>query len=245
MSFILDALKRSDAERQQQGSTEFASVPTSSQSPRAGRWIWLLVILLAVNLVVLLGVLLRPDEQPAAPVTATSPPADDLAKPAQQATDDSANFTEQVATLRQNRGDTPPVAGATSPARQAADGSANFAEQVAAIRQGRSDTTPVADVTPSANTTQRTIVAPQRSRGSQSAAVATIDELRLDGSLQVAELHLDLHVYSEAPSERFVFINTIKYREQSKLAEGPVVMEITTTGVILNYQGQTFLLPRE
>jgi hypothetical protein len=214
MSFILDALKRSDAERQQQGSTEFSSVPTSAQSPRAGRWIWLLVILLAINLVVLLGVLLRPDEQPAAPVTATSPPADDLAKPA-------------------------------SPARQATDESANFAEQVAAIRQGRGDTTPVADVTPPANTTQRTIVAPQRSRASQSAAVATIDELRLDGSLQLAELHLDLHVYSEVSSERFVFINTIKHREQSKLPEGPVVMEITTTGVILNYQGQTFLLPRE
>jgi hypothetical protein len=36
-----------------------------------------------------------------------------------------------------------------------------------------------------------------------------------------------------------------KHREQSKLEEGPVVVEITPDGVILEHQGTTFLLPRE
>ena len=75
--------------------------------------------------------------------------------------------------------------------------------------------------------------------------VATIDELRLDGQLQLPDLHLDIHVYSDAPEERFVFINMVKHRERSRLDEGPVVSEITPEGVILDYQGRTFLLPRE
>jgi general secretion pathway protein B len=77
------------------------------------------------------------------------------------------------------------------------------------------------------------------------ATIPTIDQLRLDGSLQLAELHLDIHVYSDDPAGRFVFINMVKHREQSRIAEGPVVKEITSDGVILAYQGKTFLLPRQ
>ena len=73
----------------------------------------------------------------------------------------------------------------------------------------------------------------------------TIDEVRLNGTVQLTDLHLDIHVYSDSPEERFVFINMTKLREQSQLEEGPSVAEITRDGVILEYQGTTFLLPRE
>lgn len=63
--------------------------------------------------------------------------------------------------------------------------------------------------------------------------------------LQLPELHIDIHVYSEVADERFVFINMVKHREQSQLNEGPVVAEITLDGVILEHHGLTFLLPRE
>ena len=73
----------------------------------------------------------------------------------------------------------------------------------------------------------------------------TMDELRLEGTLQIAEMHLDIHVYSGQPADRFVFINMTKYRESAKLTEGPVVKQITPDGVVLDYQGTDFLLPRE
>ena len=73
----------------------------------------------------------------------------------------------------------------------------------------------------------------------------TFDELRLEGALQLVDLHIDIHVYAEEPAERFVFINMNKHTENSTLAEGPVVKEITTDGVVLEHQGNTFLLPRE
>jgi general secretion pathway protein B len=53
-------------------------------------------------------------------------------------------------------------------------------------------------------------------------------------------LHLDVHVYSELPAQRFVLINMQKYHEGEKLQEGPVVDEITANDVILSYRGQRF-----
>jgi general secretion pathway protein B len=74
---------------------------------------------------------------------------------------------------------------------------------------------------------------------------ATFNDLRANGTLVLPDLHLDIHVYSDQPAERFVFVNMNKYREQARLAEGPLVKEITPEGVILEYLGNGFLLPRE
>jgi general secretion pathway protein B len=72
-----------------------------------------------------------------------------------------------------------------------------------------------------------------------------MDELRADGSLRLPELHLDIHVYSEKPAERFVFINMGKYKEGDRLAEGPAVREIRPDGVVLDQGGTRFLMPRQ
>ena len=36
-----------------------------------------------------------------------------------------------------------------------------------------------------------------------------------------------------------------KYREKDRLAEGPSLEEITRDGVVLDYRGTRFVLPRE
>jgi hypothetical protein len=59
------------------------------------------------------------------------------------------------------------------------------------------------------------------------------------------ELHLDVHVYATVPADRFVFINGHKYHECMKLQEGPLLERIRRDGIVLNYQGVRFLLPRE
>jgi len=116
----------------------------------------------------------------------------------------------------------------------------SFEEKVAAARQKQPPPQefdePESQAAPVA---ARPTVAGERPR------VLTIDEVRVNGSLQITDLHLDIHVYSDVPEERFVFINMTKHREQSQLEEGPKVIEITTEGVVLEHQGVTFLLPRE
>jgi len=201
MSFILDALKKSETERQQQTGAEFSAVPSSSGDPQSFKWLWILVLLLLVNIVVLVGILMRPDK-------AAETPAETI--------------------------DTAPL--------QSQSAEPSFEEKVAAAKQNQPELTSAAalEQTPQpAAATSRPAARPTAAR------VLTIDELRLNGSLQLTDLHLDIHVYSDDPAERFVFINMAKHREQSKLEEGPVVVEIRPDGVILEHQGTTFLLPRE
>jgi general secretion pathway protein B len=69
--------------------------------------------------------------------------------------------------------------------------------------------------------------------------------MRVNGNINIPNLHLDIHVFSEMPTDRFVFINMTKLREGSRMSEGPAVLEITPDGVILRHLGKTFLMPRE
>ena len=220
MSFILDALKKSETERQQQGPSDFANVPSGAETARAPRWLWVLAALLAVNLAVLLGVLLRDDAPESAPPSGQASPA--------QTTGPS--FSEKIREARERE----------SAARTSVAESPEPAAEPQAEMPARTQAeTPAADVPPAAAPQAR----PQS--GFTLAALPTADELRANGTMQIAELHLDIHVYSEEPSDRFVFINMVRHREKSRLAEGPVVEEITPEGVILDYAGTRFLLPRE
>jgi len=73
----------------------------------------------------------------------------------------------------------------------------------------------------------------------------TINEITLTGAQALPELHLDVHVFATRPAERFVYVNMRKYHEGATLQEGPVIERIRRDGVILNYQGLRFLLPRQ
>ena len=73
----------------------------------------------------------------------------------------------------------------------------------------------------------------------------TLIELTMAGTISLDPLNIDMHVFSPQVAERFVFINMNKYREGDSLREGPVLKTITEDGVILDYQGRTFLVTRE
>lgn len=210
MSFILDALKKSETERQQQTGGEFSSVPTSPGNSQSFKWLWILGLLLLVNIAVLLGILLRPGPAAEAPPQDPAPAEPAQAEPAQVA--------------------------ATRPREP------SFEEQIASARQ-QAATPPADEPAPVAQPAAQPVVA--QAAPASKPRLKTIDELRLDGTLQLPELHIDIHVFADEPAERFVFINMKKHRENSQLAEGPVVREITEQGVILEHRGSTFLLPRE
>lgn len=220
MSFILDALRKSEAERQQQAGGEFSNVPSSSDESQSPKWLWILALLLLVNVVVLLGILLRPG----ADRDDGTPPAAVPAEPA---------AAEPAATV------------STPPAEDIGQETPSFEERVALAKENQpapepADTQAVEPVTASPAPAATTAARPAGED-----RLMTLDELRLAGSIQLPELHLDIHVFAEDPAERFVFINMNKHREGARLDEGPVVTEITPEGVVLRHQGRTFLLPRE
>ncbi len=212
MSFILDALKKSETERQQQSSAEFAGVPTSAGTPPVPRWIWVAGVLLAINLAVLTGLLLKPDSVPTQPALRSGAGTSGL--PAAEI-DSPPSFEERIATAQRN------------PPHQQAE------EAVAAPEEA-------------APATVRPVLISQNPSAIPAADIyPSIHEVRASGLSNLPELHLDIHVYSPEPEDRFVFINMAKLREGSQLAEGPRVTEITPDGVVLGHQGQLFLLPRD
>ncbi len=76
-------------------------------------------------------------------------------------------------------------------------------------------------------------------------ALPTYTELKLNGSLTLDQLNLDLHVYSEQADARLAFINGQKVTAGTRLKGGGEVVEITEFGVILQHNGQRFVLPRD
>jgi general secretion pathway protein B len=73
----------------------------------------------------------------------------------------------------------------------------------------------------------------------------SINELNLTGPQGLPDLHLDVHVYATNPADRFVYINMRKYREGGTLQEGATLERIRRDGVVLNFHGLRFLLPRQ
>ena len=209
MSFILDALKKSESERQQQGSAEFSTIPSSAPQRDTPRWLWPLIALLAINMIVLLVLVLRP------------------AKPA-------AAVQETVTAA--------PVQAAPAAAPPAASG-ASFDERVAAAKANRKATPVEPTATPQAAPAQSAPPLPTSS--DTNTVLPSALELRANGEMELPDMHVDIHVYSDVPAERFVFINMDKHREGSTLDEGPTVREITVDGVVLEYRGRRFMLPRE
>ena len=211
MSFILDALKKSETDRQQQSGAEFTGVPTSPQPPAVPRWLWFVGLLLAVNLAVLIGLLIRPNPNtpqqtsPSGESTAVLPIASDLPQP---------SFEERVANARENPPD----------------------EQLAPVIEAKQSTR---------NFVKPDLISQDPSTVAASDLYPTLQEVRVRGAINLPDLHLDIHVFSPNPDDRFVFVNMSKLREGSTLAEGPVVAEITPGGVVLRHEGQMFLLPRE
>ena len=221
MSFILDALKKSENDRQDATPAEFTTVASTGDTPSAPVWLWVLGALLAVNAVVLAIFLLRPDAA-MPPREAASTPVAPAAEPAAAPSSARSDFSAQIAEARRDR---PAPRPAVEPAPSAAQTTVTGTRTVAAPPAERAAAEPTA--------------------GRQTFLLPTLTELRTNGTLDLPDMHLDIHVYSEVPSDRFVFINMSKYRERASTKEGPAVTEITPDGVVLDYQGRTFLLPRE
>ena len=220
MSIILDALKKSDTERQRQSTPGIASIPATGTGRSSSRWFWIIGLLLVMNLAAITFLIDRAGENPASPTAVEATPLQLPAAP------------------------TPAV-----PIERSAPAvSVERHETVAPDPEPMPETTASSTVRPEPAAvieTRQPATTPWPAQPSVTDGLQTFNELRARGVLQLPDLYIDIHVYSDDPAERFVFINMSKYRERARLAEGPVVSEITPDGVILDYLGTAFLLPRE
>ncbi len=214
MSFILDALRKSEIERQRQNGPTMAEFPIAREDRRLPVALIAIGFLLAVNLAVVLFFLLRDSRAPAAEaqqVAATAAPA---AGPPLQA----APSLTQGASLPQ--ADMPPVAAEAPP--EYYDGPATFPPDA-----------PDPTLLPEAPTSDPAVLYEDAAPEASAAVPAGLPELSVD-----------LHVFAADPAKRAVFINGRRYSQGAHIAEGPTVEEITREGAVLSYRGRRFLLPR-
>lgn len=226
MSFILDALKKSEIERQRQATPGLMDAPAALRRGRLPLWAMLLGGLLAINIVVL-GVVLMRNGAPAAAApmkhdtvaaVEKKPAADEHFSPLSQ----EPVYAPEIPLPPSDEGvlsknSVAPLAASHAPAQRAAPHAVHRPDPVLVDEDAKDDD----ELLPS------------------------INQLNLTGAQALPELHLDVHVYATKPADRFVYINMRKYHEGNTLQEGPVLERIRRDGVVLSYQGVRFLLPRQ
>lgn len=239
MSFILDALKKSQSSRQQQSGPGTIAVETAPRAQQPHNWLAIVIAIVVLNLAV-------------------------IAMFAWFITRDKASndaISASVATQRvQSTQNTQPLPAATAaPAsqsgtitipepRRTADNSRGEVRPLSAeVREPKSpETTATTTAAATPPVASGSVAASNKPTPSESAGfLPTLAELQLDQRIQLSPLHIDVHVYNENPQRRFVLINARKYKEGERLSEGPLLEEIRRDGLVMYYRDQRFLVPRD
>jgi general secretion pathway protein B len=227
MSFILDALKKSEIERQRQSVPGLMDARSNPRRSRLPVWAIALGALLAVNLLVLTFVLMRRNA-PASLSSAASPGAASAALAS-----------------------APPVGDAPPAHFSPLDAAPVYAPEIPVAPSGSSvprrsptRTDPGAPAVRPAHHPDP-VLTDEDAKAESREVLPTLSEISLTGAHALPELHLDVHVYATNPAERFVYINMRKYHEGAVLQDGPAIERIRRDGVVLSYQGLRFILPRQ
>ncbi len=218
MSFILDALKKSESDRQRQSGPALFEVRVASPRQRFPTWALLLAVLLGINLIGLLWYLLRNDAPPAV-ATMTTTPAEPAIGAAVARTGTDPRF------------DPPLIEDRSLTMGRAPLGTADTAPSAL---EAEIDLTAL----PSIDQAPR-----DPSGGNVTRGLPTRDSLVGSGTAELPNVALSLHVYDAAPAKRFALIGSQRVVEGDSLPNGMRVEEIVVDGVVMSYRGSRFLVP--
>jgi len=225
MSFILDALRKSENQRQRNTTPGIADARVSARSDKRSYWKVVVGVLVALNAALLLALWLRPGEQ--APTATVRQPAS--RPPAQSAPAAANRRLTQAMPSPETRTTTEPSSAVPAPAGSPSSSAPTRPPETTAPAY----TTPAPTAINSSN-------AP-----SQSSSIPSLETLQLQGIITLPPQRVDLHVYSDIPADRLVFINMKKLREGDQLTDGPVIQEITPDGIIMTHNGSRFFMSRD
>ena len=251
MSVILDALRKSEHERQRSAVPGLAQIPTATTRTELPRWALVVIGMLGVAVLVLGGAWLQSlrsgTQDPHIVSRAleipppTAPTTVPVALPA-------AAFAPIPAPAAAPPNAAPRETSAPStPSRAATTSSQSLADVAASTARTATPSEPppsAADATTATATTPPATAAPAAAGAVAEPTLPSAAALMARG-VSLPPLKLELHAYAPEPAARFVFINGRKYVEGQRLAEGPEVAAIAPNGAVLIYLGQRFILTPE
>jgi len=237
MSYILEALKKSEQQREIGRVPGITSVHENAAKSVAGKWLWLIIAILLLN-AGLLALLLWPhseSELESDQVTMSAP----VREPVQLRRDRPVvvPVVRQPAALGSPAPHVPPTAHIAPVPESPVPEPVKTATADIPVSQEPEMPATVLLAEPPVEQTAKPAVE------SDIPALPVWPQIpshlfqQLSGSLR-----LDVHVFSDQPQKSFVLINMRKYREGEKLQEGLQLDEITAEGVILSFNGQRFRL---
>ena len=238
MSFILDALRKSESERQQDARPSITRIPDAVPPRTVPTWAVGTIGILALGVLVLAGAWWRTtapppdaDRRSAVTVDVTPPAPLPRREPALREAAANARTSPTARETGDRRDALSPVPEESSPA---SGGTSSIAPD-----SGRASTSRLTGLRDAASTGASV---PSRDRPSAerpAAALPAIDPLpasydTMASQLGLPALQLELHVYNrDDPASRFVFINGKRYGEGETLSEGPRVLAINSQGAVL------------
>jgi general secretion pathway protein B len=222
VSFILDALRKSEHERQRSAVPGLSQVPLAAPQPQLPRWA-LAVIGVLVAAVLMIG---------GAWWQSTRVPGEVA----------SAQLPDSPAATVERRVDLPPPAPRNVVPQQAAPARLPLQDESSLSTAAASST----GATSGADNAATVLSPPTRLTNlpDDAAALPSVAMLAAEG-VALPPLRLELHAFSPQPRERFVFINGRKYVEGDRLVEGPLLVAIQPTGAVLTHAGRRFMLVQE
>ena len=260
MSLILEALKRSEAQRQQSQTTAPVAEATGRRVTRAGavgRWLLLgagvSMLGLAAGFAFWQILAQRTDGSGATPTAVLQP-----ALPGQR----SVTFPVEQGKSGPGRlapGDTP-AAGLVRPDRRDIAAAGPAASEItfpgeltgeagrSAVERADAGISQAVQTENSSLTREPELHGPERgaAQGGLPAAVTVTSFRRLPFETRQAlgSLRLDAHVFDDDPSRRFVMINGKTLGVGGEVKPGLAVDQIVRQGVVLTWKGQSFILGR-
>jgi hypothetical protein len=223
MSFILDALKKSERERQRAAGPGMFAGKVLPPRARVPVWAIALGALLGVNLVFWVWWLMRTD----VPTPKDEPPT--------AAASSNVPITAPQITIIQPAPVTNPAMPAAGDATES--GSMGDSDIAAGVINP-------ADFEPAVEAGEANNPAPPAATGPRPSVsgLPSREDLLLSGVRNIPEFSMSLHVYDPRLENRFAFINGQRALEGQTLANGARVEAIIPEGAILAWQGRRFLL---
>lgn len=240
MSFILDALKKSETDRQRQTAPALFEVKVAAPRRRLPVWAVAIAVLLGVNLIFLVWFVSRqPAASSAAPASAANIVSENQAAAA-AAPPGMVTVPATSTYIPGNASSNVTVGPASHEAGVVAPSPAPPLAEEPLLTTGEPSVPPdydARDYAPAITPAEAQATAANRRTG----GILTLDEVLAQGTA-LPELRLDLHVYDVDPAKRFVFLNMRKLREGESLPDGVRLDAINPKGARLSYRGTQFTI---
>lgn len=215
MSYILDALKKSEQERGHGNIPDVQTMHSSSLNYRTEKkayWPYILIAAVVLNLLAIIYFIV--DKQPIENIEATAPQTSVAIQTESEATPEKTETAEQPATVTSSE------------------------NKNTAIEKAEAETTKTK--TQAAEKTETIAIKTETPAANQQTRILEFYELPESIKQELPSIVISAHVYSTNPLQRSIVINNNFLEEDEYVLDGLILHEITPDGAIFNYKGTLF-----